>query len=1359
MKKNTTTGKQQTPPDHHEPQQQSTQQPSLKRQRLLQDDSRTTTTTTLATVTAVEPSKSNDEISSRKGPFVPSHWCFAGVDTEMSRFASSFNWSATRLGPVESWPPSVWYAFSILMNSRFPMLLWIGEDFNLVYNDAYAPVIGKRHLKMFGSPGREVFFEIWGTIGEQLKSVHRTKIATWSVDQQLIMLRHGYLEETYWTYSYSPVLSAETTNNPNAKLEAVFTAVEDTTVRYLSERRLRTLRDLSAQATQAKSQIEVCEQGMNVLSTNPYDIPFAGCYLLSDNSDRTTSLTLASSYGLSTSSNAHRVFPSKVSLAGSSDQQEEPISQIIRTTHLTKEHQILDISNYGIGAIPPWNDEPRYVVVLPLTTNNRTSSSYCSSNNNGTNSNNSSASSSTDGVDSDVVDTFGVLVVGVNSRRELDDPYLTFFKLVAAQTTGSLNTAHRHEEAKRKADALAELDRAKTLFFTNISHELRTPLTLMLGPIEELLYDNKNEAVFGKDNMDKLHLLHRNARRLLKLVNVLLDFSRIEAGRMQATYQPVDLSRLTADLASVFRSACEKARISLEVDCPALVSSTPPYVDSNMWEKIVLNLLSNAFKFTLEGGITVKLHESYKPEFGAINGGGPSNNESANSVVLSIADTGCGIPEHEMPRLFERFHRVQGNNRGRSFEGSGIGLALVYELVKLHGGLIECKSKEGAGTQFSVTIPLGKSHLTSAMGRILDEPLIISSGETSEAKGHSRRIDWLLAESSSNGGSNNGDDDSHSRMEDDVEEAVTNASSGKTRSKKNTLILVVDDNADMLNYVTRILQDRHQVIQATDGEMALALLRDLKRPGHRLPDLVLSDVMMPKIDGFELLKLMQADLELREIPIVFLSARAGEEAHSEGISVGADDYLIKPFSAKELLARVHARIELSKFRLAATRQEQLLRKAAEDANNAKDKFLAMLSHELRTPLTPVLLLAEENMLNKNLSDRVREDLAMIARNVRLETQLIDDLLDLTKISQHKLQLHLQPVDAHVVLRQAVELVRCNIEEKKLHLDLTEICGEKRLVVADPVRLQQVFWNLLGNASKFTPSGGKIQVKTFTTTDTLDSLQTTDENTAVTKMAMEREGDEPDERNKMDEGENEEKNWLHVIVKDSGIGIDPVLLPKLFTAFEQGGDAITQQFGGLGLGLNISKALVTMHGGKLSAFSEGKNMGATFEVKIPLASAPAVQSLTDDQSVMESSSSSSSPETQQPLHILLVEDNQMTCSVMVRYLSTRLGHIVSTAHTRTTAEETLRKAGKEFDLIFCDIGLPDGTGFDVMKVIQELQPHSSTPVIALTGYGSDGDIEQTHKAGFSTHMTKPIQLAQIDNVLHKYGRSKRSRELR
>jgi len=272
--------------------------------------------------------------------------------------------------------------------------------------------------------------------------------------------------------------------------------------------------------------------------------------------------------------------------------------------------------------------------------------------------------------------------------------------------------------------------------------------------------------------------------------------------------------------------------------------------------------------------------------------------------------------------------------------------------------------------------------------------------------------------------------------------------------------------------------------------------------------------------------------------------------------------------------------------------------------------LFAVSTELRTPLTPVLLLAEENLLNKSLSDRVREDLAMIARNVRLETQLIDDLLDLTKISQHKLQLHLQPVDAHVVLRQAIELVKCTIEDKKLSLDLTQMCAEKRLVVADPVRLQQVCWNLLGNASKFTPPGGKIFVRTYNTTATVLELPDASSSTsALTSGTTSSDVSRNTDTMMLETGDDEDhlQTWLHIEVQDTGIGIDPLLLPRLFTAFEQGGDSITQQFGGLGLGLNISKALVSMHGGALSANSEGKNMGATFEVKIPV-SVAAVQVL-------------------------------------------------------------------------------------------------------------------------------------------------------
>jgi signal transduction histidine kinase len=263
----------------------------------------------------------------------------------------------------------------------------------------------------------------------------------------------------------------------------------------------------------------------------------------------------------------------------------------------------------------------------------------------------------------------------VNPHRTLDEGYRSFFELAAAQITTAIRNARAYQEERQRAEALVELDRAKTLFFSNVSHEFRTPLTLMLGPLEDALEDS--EHPLPGSQRERLTVAHRNSLRLLKLVNSLLDFSRIEAGRIQASYEPTDLSAFTAELASAFRSAIERAGMKLVVDCPVL--SQPVYVDRDMWEKIVLNLLSNAFKFTFNGEIAVTLREG------------------EGTVELEVRDTGIGIPEHELPRLFERFHRVEGA-RGRTYEGTGIGLSLVQELVKLHGGAIRVESAEGQGS-------------------------------------------------------------------------------------------------------------------------------------------------------------------------------------------------------------------------------------------------------------------------------------------------------------------------------------------------------------------------------------------------------------------------------------------------------------------------------------------------------------------------------------------------------------------------------------------------------------------------------------------------------------------------------------
>ena len=280
----------------------------------------------------------------------------------------------------------------------------------------------------------------------------------------------------------------------------------------------------------------------------------------------------------------------------------------------------------------------------------------------------------------------GVLVVGINPCRALDTEYETFLQLLAGHIGTAIANAHAYEAERRRAEALAEIDRAKTTFFSNVSHEFRTPLTLMLGPLEDALQCTS----LPRSERYRLRVAHRNGLRLLKLVNTLLDFSRIEAGRVQAVYEPTDLAAYTADLTSNFRSACERAGLQLVVDCDALREAV--YVDREMWEKIVLNLVSNAFKFTVRRQIVVALR--------SMDG----------HAKLEVRDTGPGIPREELPHIFQRFYRVHAA-QSRTHEGTGIGLALVQELVKLHGGDITVDSKVNLGTAFTVTIPFGCEHL------------------------------------------------------------------------------------------------------------------------------------------------------------------------------------------------------------------------------------------------------------------------------------------------------------------------------------------------------------------------------------------------------------------------------------------------------------------------------------------------------------------------------------------------------------------------------------------------------------------------------------------------------------------------
>lgn len=743
----------------------------------------------------------------------------------MAERTRTHDWSATAIGPAANWPQSLKTAVSICLGSRHPIVLWWGSpDYTQFYNDAYIACLGAgKHPHWLGRSGRDCWSELWPVIGPMFRSVFETGEATWSEDLLLVMHRHLPREETYFTFSYSPI------RDETGAIRGIFCACTETTGRVIGERRLRTLRDLSRMEAEAKTAQAACQVAARTLGENPADIPFALVYLLQADGRRAQ---LVATTGLQAGSAAA---PVDIDFEDTATAAPWPLRQVAGSGMA----ELVRDLPARFGAMPggPWPESAEEALVVPIAAPGQPGPT-------------------------------GFLVSGLSPRRVVDTDYRSFLHLVAGHVGTSIANARAYEAERQRAEALAEIDRAKTAFFSNVSHEFRTPLTLMIAPLEDAL---AQVAGLPTTHREPLELAHRNALRLLKLVNTLLDFSRIEAGRIQASYEAVDLSILTSELASVFRSAIERAGMKLVIDCPPLAE--PVHVDREMWEKIVLNLISNAFKFTFDGEIEVSLRQN------------------GSTAELMVRDTGTGIAAEEIPRLFERFHRIRGA-RGRSYEGSGIGLALVQELVKLHGGAVHVESDVGRGSKFVVSIPFGAAHLPA--DRIEAARTLGSSGVRAEAY-VAEALRWQPEGEAALG-----------IVAEQTAEPARDMAPAQVAGQR---ILLADDNTDMRDYVRRLLtQSGYQVDAVSHGQAALAAAR------QRRPDLVLSDVMMPVLDGFGLLHELRADPELGSIPVILLSARAGEEARIEGMHAGADDYLIKPFSARELMARVESHLNMARFR-------------------------------------------------------------------------------------------------------------------------------------------------------------------------------------------------------------------------------------------------------------------------------------------------------------------------------------------------------------------------------------------------------------------------------------------------------------
>ena len=1274
---------------------------------------------------------------------------------EMGQLIRSTDWSRTQLGPIESWPQSLRSAVSILLPSKAQIAMFWGPDLITLYNDAYRPVLGKKHPRALGLPGREVWSELWETgLRDLFEGVLRTGEAFWAGDRPFYMERYGFPEETFFDISYDPI------RDETGSVAGLFCIVSETTARVVSDRRLRTLGDLSlSAAAETKSVEDACRTATEILSGNQHDIPFALVYLLDESGKH---VRLMGTSGLEPGTAAA---PISVELADSGKEPDWPFHSVMQSNRAAEITDV--IQRFGELSGGVWPEAVHTARVMPIRASGQDRAA-------------------------------GFLVAGVSPRRPLDDQYRAFFDLLTTQISTTVANARAYEAERRRAEALAELDRAKTTFFSNVSHEFRTPLTLMLGPVADMLAETDSVPASQRD---RLEIAHRNGLRLQKLVNTLLDFSRIEAGRIQASYEPTDLSSLTAELASNFRSACDRAGIDLVVACPPLSESI--YVDPDMWEKIVLNLISNAFKFTLSGRIEVRLRES------------------GEQVELSVHDTGVGIPIEELPKVFDRFHRVE-ISRGRTQEGSGIGLALVRELIKLHGGSVRVESVVDEGSVFTVTVPKGKAHLPQDR---INARRTLTSTASGAAAFVSEALRWLPAA-----------------------QALSDHET-ENRKANRPVIVLADDNADMRDYVSRLLADRYEVVAVGDGHAAFDAVE------RKLPDLVLSDVMMPVMDGIEFLRRIRAEEQTREIPVILLSARAGEESRIEALEASADDYLVKPFSARELLATVDAHIKTVEIRrqrkrveLAIAKQNKrllvlweaagvllttedpdtmlrglfekireslsldvyfnfmvpetgdmlklvscagvdeeiarsisplgfgqavcgtvALRRAPivathiqqssepmvqlvkglglrayacnpllaggrllgtlsfasrsrdsfeqeeiefleiishyvtlayerlhlidklREQDRRKDEFLATLAHELRNPLAPIRNGLQLIRLSNN--DQVRLDHAttIMQRQIEQMVRLVDDLLDVGRISRNKLELRKEMVDLESVVRSAVDTSRPVIEASQNELQIA-LPTQEVLLDADPVRLAQVVSNLLNNAARYSRPGGRI------------SLTATAE-----------------------DGE------LIIKVSDTGIGIEPGKLSQIFDMFVQLDSADPHAQGGLGVGLTLVRRLIEMHGGTVEAHSDGAGKGSEFIVRLPISAAK-----TAPASAVETESTATVPR-----RILVVDDNVDSAESMAMMLELS-GHAVAMAHDGAEAVEL----AKQFqpDVAFLDLGMPKLNGYEAARSIREQPWGRQMLLVALTGWGQEDDKRRTREAGFDAHIVKPIDFAALEKLL-------------
>ena len=1158
--------------------------------------------------------------------------------SEVRALMRTCQWSRTPLGEPDNWPASLSAVVRVMLTSRFAMWMAWGPELTFLCNDAYLPTVGLKRDWVIGSRSDKVWAEIWPDIGPRIQHVLATGEATWDEALPLYLERSGFAEETYHTFSYSPLA------DDAGVITGMLCVVAEVTERVIAERQLSVLRDVGATLAAASTRTEVMNGLETCLSSGARDVPFAVVFL----ADREGALQRVALHDP-----AHHLASAKPQV----DLGEPGAWPLAQAAHDAP--VLVDLDSISAdwprqegrqgGSAVQSPEPPRQALIAPITR----------------------------GESGEAV---GYLVASLNPNRSFDSAYQGFIELLTAQVSAAVARADEFERARERADALAEIDRAKTAFFSNVSHEFRTPLTLMLGPLEDALAVEPA----GSGQREWLEIALRNALRLLRLVNSLLDFSRIEAGREEASYRPTDLAALTADLASSFRSATDKAGLRLTVDAPAL--SQPAYVDRDMWEKIVLNLISNAFKFTFAGEIGVALREA------------------DGVATLTVRDTGIGIPAAQIGKLFDRFHRVEGA-RGRSFEGSGIGLALVRELVKLHSGDIAVESEEGHGTAFHVTIPLGTAHLSPERVKVAsEEPSTAARSQTFVEEA----LRWLPGDA--------GD----ALLDAGAAREVPHDDAAQSMQADRRRVLLADDNADLRDYIGRLLADHgYEVETVADGEAALAALRAQR------PDILVTDVMMPRLDGFGLLAAVRQDASLRDMPVVMLSARAGDDAKVEGLDAGADDYLTKPFSARELLARVAANVAMARLRREAAEAVRASEAKLRELNQQLESRV-QLAIEQREQAEEALRQSQKMEAVGQLTGGIAHDFNNLLMGISGSLQLLE-----TRIEQGRLDAVPRYIDAaQGATKRAAALTqrllafsrRQTLDPKPTNLNrlitdmeelvrrttgptiAVEVVGAVGLwpVLIDQNQLENALLNLCINARDAMPDGGRLTIET--------ANRWLDGNTGT-------ERDLPPGQ------------YVSLCVTDTGSGMSKETIGRIFEPF-----FTTKPLGqGTGLGLSMIYGFVRQSNGQIRVYSE-LGQRTTMCLYLPRHHGEA----TDGETV---ETGADGFEAGYGETVLIVDDEPAVRLLMLDVLQ-EAGYRVLEAADGPGGLKILQSEAR-IDLLVTDVGLPGGmNGRQVADAARTLRPNLK--VLFITGYAENAVVGNGHLDPGMQVITKPFAIDALAN---------------